>query len=520
MQIVLRTEECGGFVRYLPVRHLDAATRWEAQKRFNEYRLNGTVIDGTFESDLWRVTNQLHWFSLDFRVNEVLFRQKAEFWTGCTVQCYQECMKAYIAFQLGKYSLVYLQQIINSLKSLSEMNADEAMTFSADERMQVIGFLSLLPEGNDLRDQVIETLEELKWTEKSRKSRQLADFPCYLRFNRELDSYWSIASEEQKKFYFPVYFWWKLTAILPLRCTEFLLTPRDCIRQESGKLILSIRRTRLKKGHRHLAYAVQDDYAIQEYEIPSWMFDEIQNYQNATAGDVLPELGTLLVPTRTVPSGYFAYIQMAHRLRRFCKEAMSDENFPIHLGDTRHLAMINLMLSGGSPVICRELAGHESIDVSSNYYANLSAIVESVVYERYHGWTDSSMLQGSLRFPAVMPKQKIRVDQGWCDVVEVAQGEVFECLKCYSANGRIGDCLTCPHFYPESPGLRIEIEKVSKKAVDEDGKFLMQMIELVRKGLGYEEDIGSALLRLQGSAHLYGSILAKKYLEVGNNGET
>ena len=520
MQIVLRTEECGGFVRYLPVQHLNDAARLEAQNRFNEYRSRGIVLDGTFEDDLWRATNQLHWFSLDFRINEVLYRQKAELWIGCTAQCYQECMKAYIAFQLGKYSLVYLQQIINSLKSLAGMNEDEAMAFSPDERMQIIGFLSLIPESNDLRDQVIEALEDVKWIARSGKSRQLADFSCYLRFNRELDSYWSMASKAKKKFYFPIYFWWKLTAILPLRCTEFLLTPRSCIRQENGKYLLSIRRTRLKKGRRQLSYSVQDDYVLQEYEIPSWMFDEIQNYQNATAADTLPELETLLVPTRSVPSGYFAYIQMALRLRRFCKEAMNDENFPIHLGDTRHLAMINLMLSGGSPVICRELAGHESIDVSSNYYANLSTIVESVVYERYHGWTDGSMLQGSLRFPTVLPKQKIRVDQGWCDVVEVARGDVSECLKCYGANGRIGNCLNCPHFYPDSPGLRIEIEKNCKKAVDEDGKFLMQMIELVRKGLGYEEDIGSALLRLQGSAYRYGSVLAKKHLEVGNHGKT
>jgi len=32
----------------------------------------------------------------------------------------------------------------------------------------------------------------------------------------------------------------------------------------------------------------------------------------------------------------------------------------INLGDTRHLAMISLIASGGSPVICKELAGHDS----------------------------------------------------------------------------------------------------------------------------------------------------------------
>ena len=322
MQIVLRTEECGCFVRHLPVQSLDITTRQKALSRFQDFYLKGTVLDGTFEDDTWHLTDQLHWFSLDFHVNEVLYRQKAELWTGCTSQCYKECMKAYIAFQLGRYSLVYLQQTANALRSLAGKNADEAKILPPDERVQTLCFLQLLPANNDLCDQVIEALEESNWTKPSKKPRQLADFSFYLRFNRELDSYWNVASENEKKYYFPVYFWWKLTAILPLRCTEFLLTPRNCIRQKNGKHFLSIRRTKLKKGRRQLSYSVQDDYVLQEYEIPPWLFDEIQHYQSATTADTLPELDTLLVPTRIVPSGYFAYIQMAHRLQRFCKETM------------------------------------------------------------------------------------------------------------------------------------------------------------------------------------------------------
>ena len=138
---------------------------------------------------------------------------------------------------------------------------------------------------------------------------------------------------------------------------------------------------------------------------------------------------------------------------------MNDRDYPIHLGDTRHLAMINLMLSGGSPVICRELAGHESIDVSSNYYSNLSMVVESFVYEHYHGWSSNSILHGSLFFPTSLPVQKIRVNQGWCAAVEVAQGDISKCLTSYSKDGHLGNCIDCQYYYPDSPGLRAKIEK-------------------------------------------------------------
>lgn len=519
MQVVLRTEECGDFVRHLPVRALDADTREEAQARFLEYRHKGVVMNGLYSDMSWQVTNQLHWFTLDFSMNELLYRRNAEQWIGCTAACFQECMKAFAVFQLGSYSMEYIRDTLLSLKMLAEMEMDDAMAFLPDERLQLVAFLRLAPGCNDLRDQVMEALEEKAWDVGGKKPRHLVGLSNYLRFNKELDNFWQMAEQGEKKRFFPVYFWWKLTAILPLRCTEFLLTPRDCLSETDGKHILSIRRTKLKKGRRQVSHMVEDDYTVEKYDIPRWLFDEIGSYKEQTQNDDFPGLGTLLVPQRKVPSGYFSYIQMSSLLGSFCREVLKDDDYPIHLGDTRHLAMINLMLSGGSPVICRELAGHESIDVSSNYYANLSMVVESMVYDRFHGADNGSVFQGSLRFPTALPVRKIRMGQGWCEAVEVEQGDVSECLKNYGRDGKIGNCMDCQHYYPDSPGLRANIVKDCKKRVDEDGKYLIQMIELVRKGLGYEEDIASALLRLQGDAYRYGAAVARKYQEDRTDGK-
>ena len=248
MQIILQTEECGGFVRFLPIQHLDPEIRRNAKDRFYDYRRQGIILNGSFESDRWQLTNQLHVFTLDFRIDTDRYRANAESWSGCTAECYLECMKAYIAFQFGRYTLVYLQQIANGLSALSGMTTEEAKTLSWDTRPQIIGFLSLLPESNDLRDQVVEALESQKWSVQSKRPRQLSEFSSYLRFNKALNDFWALASELEKKEFFPVYLWWKLTAILPLRCTEFLLTPRDCIRLDKGRYLLSIRRTQLPEG--------------------------------------------------------------------------------------------------------------------------------------------------------------------------------------------------------------------------------------------------------------------------------
>ncbi len=54
-------------------------------------------------------------------------------------------------------------------------------------------------------------------------------------------------------------------------------------------------------------------------------------------------------------------------------------------------------------------------------------------------------------------------------------------------------------------------ERIGKQQVDADSRYLIQMIELTRKGIGNTEDIGSALLRLQRSSDHYGKCLWEKY---------
>jgi hypothetical protein len=58
--------------------------------------------------------------------------------------------------------------------------------------------------------------------------------------------------------------------------------------------------------------------------------------------------------------------------------------------------------------------------------------------------------------------------------------------------------------------VRFTDTAAAKKAVDADSRYLMRMVELVRKGLGYDEDIGAALLRLQHSAYNYSACIKEK----------
>lgn len=139
-----------------------------------------------------------------------------------------------------------------------------------------------------------------------------------------------------------------LTAILPLRTTEFLLTPRERLSEENGKTIITLRRTLLKGGGRKLSYKVDKDYEAVRYMIPSKMAADISWYLNATVSMSPSVLSTLFVrephyehflrmPNSSL--GYYTYANLSRALD--VSKMMSWALTRARLGDTRHPAIIS-----------------------------------------------------------------------------------------------------------------------------------------------------------------------------------
>lgn len=522
----------GNFGRWAVVREIDEATIRRARDIFERYKQRGVIINDNFDDVAWKLSNQTQKVGLTLIPFEGHFHNNAMKWVGCGFDCYRDCIKTYIALNFGEIGLASLRDITRTFISLAGKTRDEALD-SNEHINHIVSLLQLIPGGGEERDYVIEALEEKEERRLNHikgKPRRLANFSAYLKFNDILVKFWQAADEKQKLFYFPIYFWWNLTSILPLRPTEFLLTPRDCLENIDGEDILTIRRTKLKGGFEKIAYRIADDYECKKYAITTSLANELRKYLNATDGMRQTGIGTLLLQqphydymgcSRYSSSKYYSYSCLNTCLRYFYNEAIHGsltEIARICLGDTRHLAMASLIVSGGSPVLCRELAGHSDIDVSSHYYTNISNLVECATIERYRKSKGGRLdIVGEAKYPLALPKIRNRVSDGWCSFPDVAVGDIGECLKATGKDGQIGDCSGCQHFWPDDPGVRFRLfdEAAGKRQVDNDGKHLMRMIECIRRGLGYEEDISSALLRLQHSSNHYGKCLFEKYSRKG-----
>lgn len=503
----------------LPVSQLDNAAIAHAREIFADYSERGVILGSSFDDPEWKMSNEAA--NVTFALPSLTEEPN---WIGIPQQQYTDCIKAYIVLKLGDLALSTLQNLTKSLASLMVNTADYAAGLTHDVT-HITELLSLLPGDSLERDWVAETLEErvraYRHSSGVNSQRVLAAFNSYLRFNEILADYWQTASDEMKLFYFPVYLWWNLTAVLPLRPTEFLLTPRDCL---DGH-VLTIRRTKLKGSGGRVNYRVAQDYTLNKYEITSALAAEITNYLALTEHMPETELDTLL---RLEPhynrlrmgpgkrNRYYTYNHIRTCLTAFLAEAADSDGIEsINLGDTRHLAMANLIISGGSPTICKELAGHSNIEISSHYYTNISNLVECVTVGRFRRTKGSrAEFSGESCYPLTRPDYMVRLCDGWCDSEQMKNGEVNDCMKIVDDHGRIGECSGCGHFWPDTPGMRLQFfnENEGKQRVDLDSAFLLRMIELVRRGIGCEEDITSALLRLQQSCKHFGDCLTMKYL--------
>lgn len=519
-----------GCLKQLEILEVDNEILRKAQETFVNYKNRKVILNDNFKDSVWNLSNEKRHYKMDFTFSEEEFKNNGGKWAGCSYKCYVECIKAYLVFSLGRLELASICAICNVLKRMMGYSQNNILDL-VKYINHIVSFLKILPNSTLERDYVIEILED-KWCERSILSRKgnqrcLSDFKSYLKFDKMLNVFWNHASEKEKLVYFPVYLWWKVTSILPLRPTEFLLTPRNCLSyDEDGNSVLTIRRTRLKGGHKKITYNIEGDYIYKKYIIKESVAEEIRKYIQATETMKKTSFNTLLSkePYRNCIGknfdstyNYFTYGNLTFTLNSFYEKILINSGESIrrvNLGDTRHLAMVNLILTGGSPTICMELAGHSDINISSHYYTNISNLVECITLEKYRErYGKKANMKGKVKYETIIPDKKHRVENGWCDAMEVLNGNISECVKAANNEGNIGVCSSCIHYWPDVQGIRFEFfdTKKGKAQVDADSAFLVEMIERTRKGLGYTEELKKAFLKLQHSSNHYSKCLWEKY---------
>ncbi len=529
------------------ITELDAETIIKARKIVADYIERGILTNKSFNDDTWIIDNQNQIRTIVFPQMTSALDTYCNKYFKFSASMFVALAKTYLTLNFGA-SAILLQATATEIRRFAECLTGNEST----EALKTTGanhladFISLLPETAEL-DNIQEELEAYvrESYQQAGEQRILAQFRSYLIFDKVIAEFFESASEAEKIMYFPVWFWWKVSTLIPLRPTELVLTPRLCFTKDSQ---LIIRRTKMKKRKNSSEYRLDLDYSKHTYRVPDDIINETHWYIEATADDYTSDIDTLfslgkdkVKATTDRLNSHVTYGDLNILLKRFYCAVVSkklhyeivdfsgvsvcelgDKQIEaITLGDTRHLAMVSIFLTTKNPEMCRELAGHDDINISSHYYTNMQNFIKAISFERIR--TQGSIYVPQSKSTGLTPLNRRPVNGGFCLSENLAKGDYTDCMRAVSTDGHLFDCSQCKYFVSTTQTALFEAKELSQnEALDKDFKeafdFLIYTINQVRKHLGFEEDIQSAFLKMQAAAEQYKNKLVRQFVMEECNG--
>ena len=527
-----------------------------ARTLFKEMNRKGVIINDSFEDNRWMTTDEVSRVTLNFGFNELSYKKWYEGCFGIPLSQFVEYTKAFYMHLFGSNVLKMLQTSLNDIRRIIRTDPEEVYGVNAKLNIVVPGvcidFFSSFSEDNERVSELAEALEQYFYiyAGKNGKQRTLSRFNSYLNFDEAIKRFWKECDDtEMRLFYFPLYIWWEVTAIMPTRPKEFLLTERDCLTTDATGTYLKLRKNRLKGSGRSVHYKLDKDYYTINVKIPEriskalqWYLDETRDYDDTS-------INTLLITDthywkwrqkKHENSRFLTYVNLNTILRYFYAEVLEGmygyhiagygevtdydaKNIErIHLGDSRHFSMISLMQQGGTPLLAMVMSGHEDEEMSMHYATNMSTLVECQTMRMYREIKkgNTEFLLSTMPQLEIKDRKKVKLTDGtYCDSVVFQNANMEDCYKAYGPDGEMGYCPGCRHHLTDGKS-HFGSKSVYEREITERAKELITAVNNVRNERGCMETVGELVLRLKDATNGYQQFLIEKKMKEEANGKT
>lgn len=403
---------------------------------------------------------------------------------------------------------------------------DKLKTFHSTTHGLGLEFFSFFYE-YDIAYEYRELIYDLIRSKGIRNVRTLPHFEDIFDFNDIINDFVHTASEKELKRFYPIVLWWKITNIIPLRTTEFLVTKKDCINGINGKFYLDIRRSILKgRGIVQLQKKeLKDVYKDETIEITEEIYNLIDSYLNCVRNEVCDEDRECLfsyhfhykyrIGKRFINAdiSQFTYKNLYSLLELFFEKIVekkynrdvisryeevdllgSSSNkklVKMQLYDTRHLAIINLIFSGCEAETTKALAGHTMMSTTAGYYDHYEEYVRSyaIAYAKRlksEKDKDTELFMDTIKSNADEQEKRLIV---WDGVIngnrksnirykKVDGGYCTHTLKSYEQCLKMeGVHKACPYFEPDNDEMIIEEIKNVNHQIRAELDTLRELLE-------------------------------------------
>ena len=325
---------------------------------------------------------------------------------------------------------------------------------------------------------------------KTPKNRNLPNFQDVLLFDDIVNDFFNNSSVDDRFKFTPIFMWWFITNIIPMRPSEFLLIKWDCTEiKNDGSFWLSVPRIKNKSNDieeiiwyqplqiNEGAYNLIVEFKTKILELNIrhdylFSYDFYKRFRKRNKNK--ESIGVI----GTIKTSEFRYL-----LARFYKDVVEntysyyglERILPSH---TRHFAIINMFLQGFNVLSIARMAGHDEIQTSENYYnhaehfatsyvyhlaqKNLERNIEQQVSSGLIGWRREVYKNGSVYSLNELKESYFRrVDYGFCRDKDFPD----HCVD---------DCKICP-FYIFKPSVNEHIEGI--KWLEDESKHLEHRIK-------------------------------------------
>lgn len=194
--------------------------------------------------------------------------------------------------------------------------------------------------------------------------------------------------------------WWELTKVIPIRPIEFFTLRKNSFIKECGKYYVTVKRAKLQNREhnipildklgisKHIFELFQKYISFYKNELPfpnSFLFSviifnrwglakSIQHREYIGSKNMYTLFYTFLNEIVCKQCGYTI-------VDKGNDEALKENEIEyFQYGDTRHIAFLNLLLSGFSPYTIAQIGGHTTIHQQLHYYDHLEAYLSSKAY--------------------------------------------------------------------------------------------------------------------------------------------
>lgn len=299
------------------------------------------------------------------------------------------------------YNLDYMESFINYIESKSDKSL-------SDFKFGNTSFLYFCPI-NDCDSYLME-LSWIKSTHRLGESvRKLPPYKNVVWFDYIISDFMNMASEEMKKRYFPLFLWWRITTVIPMRPNEFLRFKINCsyLNEKDNGYYLKVPRSKQPPNplSKRRVIPIVDELKTNEeiyriinhyirllgienekYLLPLKSFIKCfskSNYDYVYERHLIKDRITYRDFINLLESFYQEVVIKNYHFKVVTnREEINDENehntlVKFKLGDTRHLAFCSMMLQGFNPLTIAQMGGHESLYAQNHYLGHLDEFIDA-----------------------------------------------------------------------------------------------------------------------------------------------